>query len=57
VLISTIATCDYQSFYYFDGDYSEVAKQYSHNDTKETFDPNDFMYKILIKEWIENNNK
>lgn len=40
-----------QQVFYFDNDYSEVAREYIKNNLhQETFDPNDFHYKLLIKE-------
>jgi hypothetical protein len=54
IILSMIPTQKEHQIFYFTGDYSVVAKEYY--ETKETrFDPNDFMYKLIYKEYQESN--
>lgn len=36
--------------FYLQQDYSNEAREYLHNKTNNNFDPNDFMYKLIIQE-------
>lgn len=52
IILSTIPQQKIEQVFIFDSDYSEVAREYYKQDNT-TFDPNDFMYKLLIKEMEE----
>lgn len=43
--------------FYFEGDYSEVAREYYQDSKSETFDPNEILYQTIIKEIIDGKHK
>jgi hypothetical protein len=54
IILSAIPAQPIQEVFYFDEDYSTVAREYYPIKIEDTFDPNDFMYKLIIKELEEN---
>jgi len=39
--------------FYFEGDYTEVAREYYPDTKPETFDPNDILYQAILKEILD----
>jgi hypothetical protein len=57
IILSTIPTQQIQEVFYFDEDYSVTAQEYyKDKNIDNTFDPNDFMYKLIIKELEQQDN-
>jgi hypothetical protein len=55
IILSTIPTQEIPQTFYFTEDYTIIAQEYYHEHKIENiFDPNDFMYKLIIKELEEN---
>lgn len=51
IILSTIPTQQIPQTFYFNEDYSIIAQEYYHkNKIENTFDPNDFMYKLIIED-------